>query len=72
MSHEETIKRKYYYLYLPRWGGGETPVGWVSVTPIRILGFFIGTKIKMRYSKDNFNDQSEETKTFIGNLLNNK
>jgi len=23
-------------------------------------------------SKDNFNDQSEETKTFIGNLLNNK
>ena len=52
MTHEETIKRKYYYLYLPRWGGGETPVGWVYATPIRIFGFFIGTKIKMRYSKD--------------------
>ena len=54
MNHETTIQRKYYYLYLPRWGGGETPVGWVCATPIRIFGFFIGTKIKMGYTKDNF------------------
>ena len=27
---------------------------------------------KWNLSKDNFNDQSEDTKTFIGNLLNNK
>jgi len=54
MTYEETIiKREYYYLYLPRWVKGETPVGWVSATPIRILGFYIGTKIRMRYSKDN-------------------
>jgi len=32
----------------------------------------IRTKADWNLSKDNFNDQSEETKTFIGGLLNNK
>lgn len=52
MKNKTTTERKYYYLYLPRWGEGEVPRGWVSAKPIRIFGFFIGTKIKMRYQRD--------------------
>ena len=62
MTHEETIKRKYYYLYLLRWGGGETPKGWVGARPIRIFGFFIGMKIKMRYAKDEVENALKDLK----------
>ncbi len=44
-------EQKYYYLYLPRWGGGETPQGWVCCYPIKIFGIYLGTKIKMRYQE---------------------
>jgi len=34
-------------------------------------GVYVGGHPYWNLSKDNFNDQSEETKTFIGGLLNN-
>jgi len=48
----EKPKYKTYYWYVPRfilgWLVKETPKNWICCTPIRIMGIFLGYKIKLR------------------------
>ena len=46
-----------------------TPNGWICI--LGAVGRYYHGKAHWNLSKDNFNDQSEETKTFIGGLLTN-
>ena len=46
-----------------------TPNGWICI--LGAVGRYYHGKAYWNLSKDNFNDQSEETKSFIGGLLTN-
>ena len=69
MNHEETIKRIQEL---------KSDIEYHNTTIQKNYGQFtrfirkLKTNKNWDLSKDNFNDQSEDTKTFIGNLLNNK